>query len=992
MASKGSIFINYRRTDTLDFARILKKDLAESFGSDATFLDESSIKLTSDWQEGIKTHLRTAQVMISLIGPAWKDAFKPNQDDETDWVLFELTTAMCEGVTVLPVFIDGANNKNLPDTFPTALQPLLKQQGIMFEKGKHQEATQSLIGLLKNIQNGIPDPRLDILAALPYDRNLLKNARKRDCPYIGLRHFEEAEAALYFGRDYDIRRLYFTIRRSPLTLFSGYSGAGKSSLLNAGLLPRLKQKNDLWHLQGGVHRRDKARGLHQQLTEIVATLPNQSDKLLLIILDQVEEMYTDPTPFYDAEAKRLYEHELLAHALDHLLDSRSDVRVVLSFRAEYDQRIKEDLKGANIIDCPLPPLKEAALMQAIRSTCGNEELNNTFKLEFDNGLPEKIAADIKEVNNDKGFVHTPLLQAQMEKLWNNAKMKQAHGDDVRITLADHEEYFSLNTRNFLNEQIQHLLDEHPGLYQHEQDGLVLDILYAHTTPKGTATSVADEAFAEVYKHVADQAAQIRQYFSAKYLLIPQYEKTKKTVSGTRLAHDTLAPEIRDLYEQSDKPGQRAWRLIEARMPDHNANKTVEFSEIDIDIIEAGKQGMRFVAHDLWQKIRQNKATYIEARQRDFELAIAIAQKANQNFEFEEALKWLNFAEGRQPQQVQVQQLGRDTLWGFVINSNQAAAAETLKLLHDAPPSIDNALGINRLRAFLIKQQHEWATHFEAQYLPTMLPIEGGHEFTMGDDKTHPDSFPQEVPEHRVVVSSFHMADTPVTCWQFGLYCVATGRKLPNEAGFGRGQKPIVNVSWGEATAYCNWLSELEGLEKCYPDDQDDRRSQCNFGANGYRLPTEAEWEYAARGGRLGIDKEGKSPMFGNGKDQCLPDEINFDCSEQYVNKVSYAQTGKYLGQTTDVRSYDPNALGLYDMAGNVFEWCFDWYIVGEFYSACKDDGICTDPYNDQKPADGYKAIRGGSWYSAPYLCRVSYRYRLSPLELYVDYGFRVVRR
>ena len=160
---------------------------------------------------------------------------------------------------------------------------------------------------------------------------------------------------------------------------------------------------------------------------------------------------------------------------------------------------------------------------------------------------------------------------------------------------------------------------------------------------------------------------------------------------------------------------------------------------------------------------------------------------------------------------------------------------------------------------------------------------------------------------------------------------------------------MVNVSWDDAKAYCQWA--------------------------GYRLPTEAEWEYAAREG-------GRKVRFGNGRDVADPGEINFDGSQQY--KMSYSRSGINRNKTAAVGSFAANALGLHDMSGNVWEWCSDWYAAGYYGSSPR-----TDP---RGPASGTgRILRGGSWSVSPDNCRVTYRFRLSRDYRSDNIGFRVVR-
>ncbi|MBN2858520.1 MAG: SUMF1/EgtB/PvdO family nonheme iron enzyme [Candidatus Delongbacteria bacterium] len=163
--------------------------------------------------------------------------------------------------------------------------------------------------------------------------------------------------------------------------------------------------------------------------------------------------------------------------------------------------------------------------------------------------------------------------------------------------------------------------------------------------------------------------------------------------------------------------------------------------------------------------------------------------------------------------------------------------------------------------------------------------------------------------------------------------------------------PVENVSWIQAVEFCNRLSEIEGLQQCYRISDDD--ITCNFNANGYRLPTEAEWEYAAKGGKQSsVSKSGVSG-------RCLCDgPVNVGCTA-------------------------PNGLGIYDMSGNVYEWCWDWY-------GLYPDSSESDPSG---PENGrLRVARGGSWLSSEKNCEVNFRNMFEPAHNYSFVGFRIVKR
>lgn len=234
----------------------------------------------------------------------------------------------------------------------------------------------------------------------------------------------------------------------------------------------------------------------------------------------------------------------------------------------------------------------------------------------------------------------------------------------------------------------------------------------------------------------------------------------------------------------------------------------------------------------------------------------------------------------------------------------------------------------------------------------------------------------ERPAHQVKINSFQLAKTQLTFRQFSLFCASTKRSLEKKAlSWGiHADHPIVNVNWYEAVEYCNWLSEIQGLEKVYEIDKNKKDPNNknkidnvkwlvipNFKANGYRLPTEAEWEFAAWGGNQsqGFEYAGSNHL----------DEVG------WYNKNAN-------GQTHPVALKQANELGLYDMSGNAWEWCWDWY------------GPCSaeTQENPKGPESGsYRVLRGGGWIDYPQYCRAAVRNNYDPAGRDDSIGFRLAR-
>ena len=250
-------------------------------------------------------------------------------------------------------------------------------------------------------------------------------------------------------------------------------------------------------------------------------------------------------------------------------------------------------------------------------------------------------------------------------------------------------------------------------------------------------------------------------------------------------------------------------------------------------------------------------------------------------------------------------------------------------------------------------------------LVEMVSIPGG-TFQMGDTRNDNDGSGDNTPVHTVTVSGFRMGKYEITQKQYRTVIGAHPSGL-NDCD----DCPVRQVSWLDAVAFCNALSDREGRQKVYTINGADVSS--NLSANGYRLPTEAEWEYAAGGG------SSNRTRFGNGKDIANPTEMNFYGLADA--KQSYSAVGEYRAKTTKVGSFIPNAFGLYDMSGNVYERCSDW--IGLYSS-----GSQTNPIG---AAAGFsRVIRGGGWNDSSYRSRVAGRYNYEPSYRGGDVGFRVV--
>lgn len=228
-------------------------------------------------------------------------------------------------------------------------------------------------------------------------------------------------------------------------------------------------------------------------------------------------------------------------------------------------------------------------------------------------------------------------------------------------------------------------------------------------------------------------------------------------------------------------------------------------------------------------------------------------------------------------------------------------------------------------------------------------IEGGC-YLMGD--IFDEGKKIERPVHEVCIDDFYLDKYEVTQ---SAYRKVMGE---NPSRFKGDNLPIEQVTWYKAKEYCEKIRS--------------------------RLPTEAEWEYAAR-------SRGKKVRFGTGTDIISSDMANFDARETY--KEPYSKTGVFRNKTVPVGSFKPNELGLYDMSGNVWEWVADWYGRVKSFLWYDSDYYKKSPkYNPKGPDTGKdRLLRGGSWHSGPKLLRATYRRRDNPDSKYSGIGFRCAK-
>lgn len=300
-----------------------------------------------------------------------------------------------------------------------------------------------------------------------------------------------------------------------------------------------------------------------------------------------------------------------------------------------------------------------------------------------------------------------------------------------------------------------------------------------------------------------------------------------------------------------------------------------------------------------------------------------------------------------------------------IRNKSLSLADSLVNYHSQPTTkilllqshADSLNTRENLRNFLKQYNESEYEKMTKKYYPNMVSV-GTGKFSMGSENSKEED---EKPKHEVSLDNFLIAHTETTFGQYYLFCLSTGKRLISPGWGAEGDNPAVNLSWYESVMYTNWLNDQFHISNVYKLDGDS--VFVDWKSKGYRLPTEAEWEFAAGGG------EALKRFQYSGSDT--------------INKVAwYGENSQYRTHPVSLKA--PNELGLFDFSGNVWEWCWDWY--DEKYYQISQEHLPTGPNKGRM-----RVLRGGSWIFSANDCKITNRSRREPSFIYSGLGFRVAR-
>ncbi len=572
-------------------------------------------------------------------------------------------------------------------------------------------------------------------------------------------------------------------------------------------------------------------------------------------------------------------------------------RLVLSFRKEWVADIE-----ARLIEASLPfhklfleRLGLQGVLEVARGPASSERLRKKYNLSIEEDLPEIIAASLLK---DRQSPVAPTLSILLAKMWEQVKNdpSPAFTKDLYLDLAQQ----GLLLSDFLDEQLEVL---HTWNAEAVESGLALDMLNHHTTDLGTAETRLHPDLVARYPHRPDVLEALLLESQAAYLLVGSEVKDEggTELPATRLAHDTLAPLIRQRYKDSDRPGQRAERVLQSRVTDwRNGREGAALDEAGLAEVEQGLPGMRS-----WNET--------ESR------LVAASQQARQR---------------RRMQQYALYGAGVLVIgilgWVYQYTNRHNVCNTAGTQSEWCRACIDNG-GEWSAAGDDMSIYCEAARFALPDITEDFVEIPAG-TFMMGSDVG------DESPVHEVrITAPFLMSKTEVT--QAWWYVV-----MGNNPSYRKGADlPVEQVSWQDVQAFLDSLNVLSGCDGCY------------------RLPTEAEWEYAARAGT--------STAYSFGDDASDLGEYGW-----YLENSG--------GGTQRVGTKSPNRWGLYDMHGNISEWVQDWYWPYPHSSV-------TDPTGPE--SGSFRVIRGGSLGGNAGSARSADRNFWRPDDRSLGVGFRVLR-
>lgn len=475
--------------------------------------------------------------------------------------------------------------------------------------------------------------RDDVCAALP---SLPASIGPPAEPFRYLDFYRREDAQVFFGRCAELHRICRRIldpAGKPVLFLYGQSGVGKSSIIEAGLRPRLEAQ-----LNVSYFRRHTGQSLTETLASAVGASSSDASAIAaswrdlelarlpaLLIFDQLEEIFTSPRP-HSSPTDELNEFFSAVHTFLSMSGAPPKSRMLLSFRKSWLPEIDAvradwELPADAIL---LGPLQRAAIPEVVHGIERHPLAKAEYHATVSPDLGETIARDLA---TDSDSAIAPLLQILMTELYREAKNVSHSAPALQTKDYEERRAKGLSLEAFLDRQLA-AIPKRDGYLSH--DGLLLDLLAFHTSDLGTALRRSESERRVEYADKFKEAEVLVQALRDSYLLVDPPEDAKDALKATRLAHDTLGPIIRDRFARSMLPGQRARRILENRGLTPELDDSNVLDEFDLTWVEDGVASMRRLTEteiDLIDRSRKARASRRRARRRTWITSLALVVTA-----------------------------------------------------------------------------------------------------------------------------------------------------------------------------------------------------------------------------------------------------------------------------------------------------------------------------------------------------------------------------
>lgn len=813
-------------------------------------------------------------------------------------------------------------------------------------------------------------------------------------PFKFLDSYGKTDTDIFFGRDPEIEALYEMTFQSDILLVYGASGTGKTSLINCGLASRF-QAHD-WLALSIRRGNDLNAALQQKLDEAASGTDSEAADLDLSWLDEDEDSTEAPSSALSQQLQAIYRQYfrpiyLIFDQFEELyvLGSKAEqaefirnvqeiqsvehpVKMIFVIREEYLGHLFEFERSVPQLlrkKLRVEPMNLDKVGQVVRGAAQLNLSNIRLQAGQETAIIEGIFQKIKGKEQTLA-IQLPYLQVFLDKLYLHITRDESRQADALFTTQALSEIGDIGDvlRNFLEEQAIRIQKTLAGRHADLPEDTVWQILSPLATLEGTKEPMLETTLIKRLPTLPPAVV------SEGLRLLEQQRILRFDENEGRyeVAHDSLAARIAEHRNDDEIAILEIRRLVSSQMA-LKADARELFSKKQLNLIDPylGKLGLETEALELIEQSRREvfAAAYRKRRRNTIIGSLVVGllilsvysniqtQRALDGLQkttaqildnillaAEEDILKLDYAAALEKIQnaaelkVNDQKVGKSLMEIVYFYNETGQYRSALSLTTD----LRQLLGTNRLRLdqdtlssvrnYLKNTDAERYDFLRKRYFPEMILVEGG-AVTVG-------SYAGQK------VADFKMAKYETTNWQYNLFCLNSGQDNIRPAGWGVGGNiPVVNVSWKDAIRYSNWLSSHEDVEKAYSVGFES--VQWDTIAQGYRLPTEMEWEYAARGG-------------------IRQDTFTYSGSNNLDSVGWYSSNSNSRPQAVGTKN--ANSLRLSDMSGNVGEWCWDTY-----------------SFEDER------MIRGGSWLNDAFTVEVSYRNEdYAPHLRHAVFGFRLV--